>query len=189
MCSNGTLLASVLLALIPGGEDRPLIREVEKSYDVAGRSAEELRNSLDRGRPADEAGKRFDAHTGWYVEWKYRFEQMADCRLTRVEVTGEVTTTLPRWVNADKAEPALRQRWANYLSALSLHEAGHKDIGLRATTAISKELNALPAERTCDALKRDAETKAQSILGRFRGEDAEYDRRTEHGLTQGARFP
>ncbi len=190
MCSSwDPLLASGLLALLVSGGGSLPVREIAKFYDVAGRTAEDLRSAMNRLGPVGKDGMRFDGYTVWYVRWKYKYEAAATCGLTRLDVTCEVTTTLPRWADQGRATPELRRAWATYLSSLALHEAGHKDIGMRAAAAVRDEVGRLPPEPTCRQLQQAVEVKAQAILDQFRSEEAEYDRTTRHGLTQGARFP
>jgi predicted secreted Zn-dependent protease len=183
-------LAAVLLALGVGASGAPAVRQVDKSYDVSGATAEELRNAMNRLGPVGPDGTRFDGYTTWYVAWKYRFnETSGGCRLTRLDVTCDVTTTLPRWANQRDGSAGLKQGWSTYFSALSLHEAGHKDIGVRAAAAVEDEVGRLASQPTCRELEQAVEAKAQGILERFRRDELEYDRTTRHGQAQGARFP
>ena len=178
-----------LLAVLYGASGSVPVREVEKRYDITGRTAADLRRAMRRLGPSGKDGTRFDGYTSWYVKWNYKYEDVGACRLTRLDVSGEVTTTLPRWADEDLASPALKLAWAKYLSALSVHEAGHKDIGVRAAAAVKENIDRLLPQATCRELEQAVESKAQSILDQFRLEEAEYDKTTGHGLTQGARFP
>ncbi len=44
-------------------------------------------------------------------------------------------------------------------------------------------------KRTCDEMQTAVEELAQQVIRDYVAKDIDYDKETEHGLTQGARFP
>jgi predicted secreted Zn-dependent protease len=155
-------------------------------YDVAGASADELRAQLDLHGPTGQQ----DAYTDWWVQWRYDRVQAANgCELRSLAVTLDVTFTFPRWSPPDDAAPGLRERWEDYLAALRVHEEGHKEIALRAANEIAAALSSLPASPSCAELEQAADGTGERILERYRQQELSYDRQTDHGATQGARFP
>ena len=176
------------LLLQPIGGDL-VVLERPDFYEVKGSSAEELRRAMNLLGPRDDKGERRDASTHWTVRWDYRHRAVAGvCYLTSFTTTLTVDTILPKW-DGEGAVPALQERWDDFLLALEEHEGGHADIGRRAAREIQERGSALSSARSCPALVDAIKSTSKVLLARHRKEDAEYDRRTDHGRSQGARFP
>jgi len=47
----------------------------------------------------------------------------------------------------------------------------------------------IPAYPSCEELKQGADAAAERVLSDYRQREAIYDQTTNHGATQGARFP
>ena len=106
------------------------------------------------------------------------------CALHNIQVSLEVTLTLPRWSAPSTATPRLRQSWGNYLAHLKLHEAGHRTIAEQNARALAAALAALRAP-TCQDLWDTAPRSAERILADGRARNRAYDVDTKHGQTQG----
>lgn len=154
-------------------------------YRVAGSTADELRVQMDRSRPGN-----FDAHTEWYVSWSYPYSVAeGSCSTGLVTIRVNITFTLPQWNTPANASEDLVDRWNAYLAVLQVHEDGHKGIGIEAANEILQAMNALPAYRFCEELKQAADATGERVLSEYRQREAIYDQTTNHGVTQGARFP
>lgn len=163
----------------------PIITEDTVSYDVEGRSAAELRASLDARGPEDDTG-RHDAYTKWYVRWFYDYDRAeTTCTLKNVRATLEVKYTFPSWPGET---PELRERWQRYLEALRTHEKGHTENGIDAARLIVTGIRALAPAGDCDTAGTRANQKANEELELAKARDREYDEETRHGATQGATF-
>lgn len=75
------------------------------------------------------------------------------------------------------------------MTALQLHEDGHKDHGVAAAQEVLSTITNLPAYPSCPELETAANTAGKSVIERYNQKDIEYDRVTQHGATQGAIFP
>lgn len=182
------MLAALAMLLFGQVPSVPRVVERTEYYDVTGSTEHELRAVMDRRRPKDSAGERHDAVTNWDVHWKYRYVTVTDgCALASLATTLDVVTIFPRWSNRQSG--ALTQRWDKYVAALEAHESEHMQIALRAARIIHERLSTLEEERTCLLLKASIDSKGQALLDQLRREEAEYDLRTQHGASQGARFP
>jgi predicted secreted Zn-dependent protease len=160
-----------------------------ETYDVEGTTAQEIRRDLNRRGPLSH-GQRFDARTEWNVRWRFDLEPRDEsCRATRPRVDLDVLVTLPRWRQPTDAPASLVERWQRYLRALENHEEGHAAIGASAADEIRAALAQLPPAPTCDEAERRANRAGQEIVGAHNRRDEEYDEQTDHGATQGARFP
>lgn len=183
---NTPIASLLILAAASGG---PAVSERTEPYAVSGATPEEIRVIMNRQRPPDKNGRRLDAFTDWKVRWEVRHSSTGEqCTLTSFKTTVDVVTTLPRWFG-NRADTALAQRWDRYLGALEEHEKGHAQIGIRAAEVIQTELSKLPPHATCPDLQHAIESRTKVILDDAREEEADYDRRTRHGATQGAVFP
>ena len=182
-------LTGLLFQLVSGAPAPAAVGERTEYYEITGSSARELRKAIDRLRPTDAKGERFDAHTKWDVRWRYQLTLgERSCALREFGTSVQILITLPNWARRP-AGSALAARWERYSEALSEHEREHVAIGVRAASAIQERVSALEAAPTCQLLEQSIKTKAESILDEFRAEEATYDRRTRHGATQGALFP
>jgi predicted secreted Zn-dependent protease len=161
-----------------------------KYYDITGSSATQLRESLDRQRPVGPDGMPHDAVTLWNIRWQYRTPTSADtCAVISFETSLEVVTILPRWTNEKDAESSLVARWRDYYAKLLDHENGHKAIATATAAALRDAGTKAPSHSSCVELARSIDSVGTAILEESRQKQRQYDTETEHGRTQGARFP
>lgn len=159
------------------------LQVVVNYYAVTGQDGRSLLNSMNVNGP-----KGFHGLASWKIRKEFATTPAKDgCRITavRLTVTGEIL--MPRWEDRSTAPADLQQRWTRYYDALKTHEDGHIQNG--------KELGLLVKERLmglgtlpCERLPEIAEREYQRIYSNLRSRDKEYDVRTNHGATQGARF-
>ncbi len=155
--------------------------EVREYYDIRGEAMAELRAEIARLGPGE-----FAAYVKPTVNASYQFRYTSsECWLTSSRVDVEVTYLMPRWVGPPGPSEELREAWRHYWLALKRHEDGHKRNWLRAGTAIQDALRVLPAEATCEALRKLADAAVKRLIERHRRHDEDYDRRTDHGRNQG----
>ena len=183
------MLAALALLLLALGPSTPTVEERTEYYDVAGSSDAELRAAINARRPKDGDGVQHDAVTNWDVRWTYRYVTSDQgCALQSLSIRLEVLTIMPRW-STRQAGTMLEQRWNKFVAALDIHETEHQQIALRAANRVHERLSAIAEARTCPLLEESLNSTGRALLDQFRGEDKEYDRRTNHGASQGARFP
>ena len=179
------LLAGLLFGATTSGLT---ITESTEYYEVTGSSAEELWVAIHRQAPRDHKGKRGVGMTHWEMQWKYQLKQTSSgCVPTSLNIAVEIITTLPRWKNR-YSDTALADTWNRYLAALEAHEREHLEIALRATQEIHERLSRLDAARTCTLLQNSIDSTAEALLNDLDRVQSEYDRRTNHGVSQGVRF-
>jgi predicted secreted Zn-dependent protease len=139
-------------------------------YKIRGATANELRAQMDQLGPVDRFGHRHDMDTQWEVNWNYPF-------------------TFPTWEPPPGASAELVDQWNSYLKLGQIHEDGHKEVALEASREILQAFQATPAQSSCDLLEQEVDQKGQALLEQFRQKEIAYDETTDHGATQGARFP
>ena len=150
-------------------------------FDITGTTAGELRDSINAQGPLDSGGRRNDALTMWSIDWTWPLNADSSCILDSATISTTITVTFPRWQPPPGASASLIDQWNAYEAALVTHESGHVSF----VVATAPEVLAAIKGATCAA----AEAAAQAAVGRIRQHDIDYDAETNHGGTQGARFP
>lgn len=158
-------------------------------YTVDGNSVRSIRAALNANGPLGEDGKRYHGYTKWHVSWNFTHGPSAGgCAIRSVNVDTSAVMTLPRLAKPDALPDSLRMKWNSYSVALRAHEDGHRAIALAAAGEIRRRLSQLASSGGCKALADEANRAAQAVLADFRVRERQYDRDTDHGATEGARF-
>lgn len=129
--------------------------------------------------------QRFHGLAAWNVSWTYRQQVRTDGACEATDVAVEVVTeiTLPQLVQAPEPE---RQRFADYLQALQVHELGHHDIARGAAQWVRAGIEGLPPQPDCEALDAQVQSLTARLIDEAKGLDKRYDSETQYGRTQGA---
>lgn len=168
----------------------PIISVKTSFYDITGSNLDEIRRAIKSGSPTDQYGKRFDAVTRWNLTWHYQLSQkMKRCYLDHLIVEVKVEMIFPRLADTTALKPVAREALGRYLTALFIHEQGHKKHGLLAANEVEEALSSMSSTETCHLLKESANTLGQAVLQKYQEADRRYDETTDHGKTQGVRFP
>jgi predicted secreted Zn-dependent protease len=165
----------------------PLVRQHTSYYYVHGNSATVLAAQLDQNGPVDADGKRYPGKTRWDVQWKFNTDQAGEtCSLKDVMVAVGIAQTLPRWGGEDKGPATLKARWQKFAAALKRHEDGHLEFGRKAGAEIEQLLLAAKPGSNCEDLSRSVSAAADKVVEKYRRQDREYDKATDHGRRDGA---
>jgi predicted secreted Zn-dependent protease len=169
----------------------PVVTQTFDYYDVDGATAQDIRADLNRRGPLDGTEhRRFDAVTHWYVRWRYTYKTRAgDCEIAAVSTKVDVTYAFPRLRPESSAPAVLREAFAGYLEKLLVHEKGHAKIGIDIASRIEEGIRRLPPAPTCTSLEDTANDLGHSLIKEANRLQVDYDAQTQHGKTQGARFP
>ena len=150
-------------------------------YEISGSTEGELREQLDALAPVGYDGYKGDATTNWFIRWDWPGYGTMSCDLSKATVSYEIEVVFPRWALPDDASPDLVTKWASFTRALAEHEKNHVDF----VVANYRSVLAAIKSATCET----ADAAASSALEPIRQHDREYDAATNHGETDGARFP
>jgi predicted secreted Zn-dependent protease len=155
-------------------------------YDVHGSTLAELRADMRRLGPRVN-GTSYVGETRSPMRYSWRTSSIRGmCSVTDVRVTMNAQILLPRWTAPADADSALVAEWKRFVTALEVHEAGHKDISARAGREIVDRLRDMSG--LCAQIGNRASELARGITERARLEQERYDAETAHGLTQGTTF-
>lgn len=186
-----TVLATAALLFMsgPAALAAPALTERHEDYAITGRSAAELRRQMDRLGPRSEDGKIYDANTRSELSWRYTFQTSLDgCRISTTDIRLSVVYVMPRWADYDGGPRDVRDSWDRYYGRLTVHEQGHRDVGMQVAADLERELLDM-RRRYCDELGKDAEGMARGSLKTLKDRNREFDDRTRHGADEGAVFP
>jgi predicted secreted Zn-dependent protease len=181
------LVLAVATALAPGVHAAPppaaprVAHATMVYYAVGGTTPAQIRMQLNARAPASPDGFHGDAFTRWSFRWTWPGYGSSACRLSQASVTLHVVVTFPRWTHPKAAAAAVTSAWARYARALARHEQGHVDFAVAHYPAVVRAIKGA----TCGS----AEAAAEKQLNVIRRHDVAYDAATQHGATQGARFP
>jgi predicted secreted Zn-dependent protease len=171
----------ILLALATTAHAQEVKVEIHpaeiETYDVSGRTVDEVSSRLGLGHVA---------RTRWRVSWKYTFEESGACRLKDFLIDVNATIRMPRWVDRDSASPADRRTWDAFDDATRKHEEGHRENGIHAGQELARDILGVGSRGDCGQLKAAIGELANRIVAKYGDADAEYDRVTHNGVTQGA---
>ena len=150
-------------------------------YAVGGTTPAQVRERMDARAPRSPDGYPGDAFARWEFRWNWPGYGSSSCSLSQAKVTLKVTVSFPRWTHPKAAPASLVTAWARYSRALAKHEQGHVDrVRARYPAVVRAIKNATCGTANAAALRQ---------LSVIRKGDVAYDKATEHGATQGARFP
>lgn len=95
---HAVALTGLLFQLVSGAPAAAAVDERTEYYEITGSTAQELRRAMDRLRPTDAKGRRFDGHTRWDVRWRYQLTSgERSCALKEFGTSVQIVVTLPNW--------------------------------------------------------------------------------------------
>ncbi len=150
-------------------------------YDISGSTEDQLRDQLNTFGPVGYDGHKGDATTQWHITWQWPGRANGSCRLSEAVVSHQITVILPKWNPPPSASSKLIAKWETYLLALAEHEAGHVSLVIANLQRVEETIKGA----TCET----ANAAGEARLSEIRKADVDYDTVTDHGATQGARFP
>lgn len=169
---------------------KPVINIITNYYNVRGNTALEIAQSLYSQSPIIYQKKKYHGYTSWNVKWNFNWYQYPNyCQITTVKTTVNVKYTLPKLINYSSLSSPLKQKWDKYYRALINHEEGHKNFGVNSAHNIEKAILNMGKTNSCQQLEKDANIIGNNVIKSSIEQEKEYDRITNHGVTQGAVFP
>lgn len=186
-----TMMLTVAGIAAPPPPDDPGFAYTERReyYRVDGRNVDTLKRQLDAALSRKGLSGEGVGRTVQHLGSRYEFEPTpAGCRFKDLAVSLDVTIHLPRWEPKGGKPKGLSERWERMLDALTRHEEGHRDIAVDTAWRLLADLRALPEALDCQGLAREAQKAFFRARLRHSIRDGAYERRTNHGIAQGARL-
>lgn len=188
-------LAAALLIMaltLPALAADVVVRDRTMYYDIGGQTPAAIRAELDSKAP--EALDGFDALTAFVFNWRYSYAKGRDvsgkpnCTISRTRVDIVIETTLPRHRNIAAAPTDVAARWAAYSAALQRHELQHAADFIAIGSNIPDALDGITGP-DCAAAQAKANAEGTRYVDLAQKSADDFDRRTCHGATEGAKFP
>ena len=146
-------------------------------YDVRGTNSDEINASMHRRGPDNGEGDGAGS-TDYRIAWSWGRKRIGSrCEVIDPEVRFSAIVLLPRLVNEEKQSAEVRFGWRKLIAQLRAHEAGHARIAYEHANEVREAVAGAPCGKEADW--------GQRALDRIRQLQADYDRRTVHGLVQG----
>jgi predicted secreted Zn-dependent protease len=156
-------------------------------YDVSGNSAAELVKQMKSKGPSTPGGRKVFGYTKWFIKWQYNYDTRdSGVGIISPSVTLQITYRFPRRTGEKNAPDPFATEWNRFVTALTSHERGH---GTNATTHAEMLYTTLNTRRrftTRAELDEFVRKEGEKALSEARKWDDDFDKRTEHGVTEGA---
>jgi predicted secreted Zn-dependent protease len=181
--------AALLVAGLPALAE-PTVQFRSEYYTVSGDSLEAIHRDMIWQSPFRRGDLSYVAETGSRFNWKYTTRESRDaCAITQLEVDVIITVTLPQHDNPARLEPAVLDRWQQYLEALQQHEQSHVDHALEAVHELEKRLGEIAPQARCREIDDAVDRVGREVLDAMTARDEAFDRATRHGMDTREAFP
>jgi predicted secreted Zn-dependent protease len=158
--------------------------ESTEYYSVDTNDKTLLLNKLNQATPITEGGETFYGKAHSYITWKYTWRYDEDeCWIVSAETDTATTYTLPLLITNNAQLQAI---WDEWFRKLELHERGHHMLALNIAKQINSAIESMPSKRNCELLEHAANEIGNELIEELDKRNKAYDKRTEHGHTQGA---
>ena len=159
-------------------------------YDIHATTRRGIKDGLRRALRAEDGADGSQARTRQTLTSRYELEPLATgCRLKGLEVKLDSVVRLPRWISPEEEPPAkLVAAWNDLLAALTVHEDGHRQLGLEAAHELVAKLRDIDEKQDCQLLDREARRALFQVTLQHSIRDRAYERRTRNGAAQGVKL-
>lgn len=181
-------VAGVMCVLGVTGRAQNGVTWATNHYRVAGETLREIQRSMERAQPW-QRDRSHAAVTEWNIRTRFAVAAFqGGFRCSGFTTETSIRITMPRWKESLDAPADVQSEWSRYYSALLEHEVGHGQMAVAAAAEMHRQVATLGTQSDPDILKQRADGLVAEVTAEYRQREAEYDRRTEHGATQGARL-
>ena len=107
------------------------------------------------------------------------------CRVSQLRLDVDILYTMPHWENKSSADKDLQTRWDTWYRVLDQHERNHGAFAEKGYNDILSGLSSIGTSDNCQEITNLAEQVYNSVSARLKQENADYDRTTNHGESEG----
>lgn len=124
-------------------------------YDISGENSKELDQEISRKGPTTHQGKAIATAAISMKPLALDLDRrQGRCSIRRAKFGIDANITLPRWrEEALTKDRDLRRNWKGFAAYARAHEEAHIEIAKAFVRLLEKELEAIPPQPTCGALK------------------------------------
>lgn len=174
-----------VLGILPSNvQAKNSVSEDYKYYLIKPNSKDDILKSLNKASPIVEDNKIYHgyaySHIDWDFKWRYNTHR---CWISSVNIRLNTTYTLPK-VKTQSND--VYDVWRQWYPKLVLHEKGHHNLAVTIAKKIESAIADMPHENTCTILEKKANAIGHAFISELGKLNRDYDRRTNHGETQGA---
>jgi predicted secreted Zn-dependent protease len=166
---------------------------VVSTYQVAGKTKEELSRSLEasaQSDPHESSGSRYYARTDWLLSAHWLWNETAiGCEVNKADVNITITMTLPVVAGTAGMSNDLVSRWNAFIKNTQTHETGHVKLAEQGARDYQRDLGNFVPAASCDVLQMRLKDLFDKSFAAIDKANVNYDAQTQHGFTQGAVFP
>lgn len=157
-------------------------------YEVEGGSSAMVGTQINsRGPVGKDDGAIHAAVTNYDIKWKYKTRRQEDgFAIVDLLVSLDLACIMPRKKPSQKIGDAFESEWKRFLAALTVHERGHVEHDVRMAEGLLAKLGERRRFKSVEELKAFVEAESSRCLAECAKANVDYDRRTNHGATQGA---
>lgn len=181
----GTALCAIAMLSPLTVQAGVIVKEKTNFYDVSGATGKQIFrkfgvNKVSKGNSLHFGGRHAIASTDFVVEVKNIKKAIVanNCRITNANVLINVTYSLPRWTDAQKASPNMRNEWSKFMDYVIWHERHHvklaKDFAKK-YLALIKETR-YPALANCSSMPKEAKNKLKKLVKFHKRTQQAFDR-------------
>ncbi len=166
----------------------PAINTTYKYYLINTKTSAQLMSDLNHASPIKENGEIFHGHTDSNIRWKFSWQSKhGKCRISKVNTYVDITYTLPKRIHKT-TDRDLQKIWDEWFPALLAHEKNHATHAINTATKIEQTIKNLTPYSNCKDLELAANKKGNILIKALNKLDKEYDKKTDHGQTEGAKL-
>ena len=155
-------------------------------------SADDLRSahaSMFDASPIVIDGRKFSGLMEWEWEWRAAYDTAGgNCAPGRIVTRASSNIILPKWTSYKDASYQERAEWDRANQVLLRHEKKHETIAKMAVKEFERKANRLPAAAECETLTAQINDLFDRYMKQANTQNKSYDRRTDHGRTEGAKL-
>ncbi len=177
-----SFLISLVISSVAFSE--PLVSEEYEYYYINPNTRADILTSLKENSPIYENGKTMYGSSNSDVKWNLKWKHNSQiCWITSVNTKVTTTYTLPKLIEGGSGIDSF---WDNWYPNLLTHERGHHKLAIDVAEEIERKIRKMPSFSTCDLLEKNANNIVLKSISKLRRLQKDYDKRTNHGETQGA---
>ena len=174
----------VLWILSSTVEAKSSVSESYNFYLISPESKGEILKLLNSTSPILEDGDVYHGYAYSSINWNFRWRYNKNsCWITSASTKLNTTYTLPK---LETKSNDVNQVWNQWYPKLVLHEKGHHKLAVKIASKIKNTISDMPRARTCTELEKKANGIGQALISELGELNIQYDKRTNHGETQGA---